>query len=68
MDKFWELLGESVIAQSAISYTLVATTCYMFAAGRDVPVLLGGMTMLVLGFYFGQKTQQALNRRMSKEK
>lgn len=68
MDKFWELLGESIIAQSAIAYTLVATSCYVFAVDREVPVLLGSMTMLVLGFYFGQKTQQILSRRMNEGK
>jgi len=60
MVKFWELLQESVIVQALITLALVITTCYLVATGRDVPELLSTSLMLVLGFYFGSKTQQAI--------
>jgi len=61
MQKFWELLQESVIVQAIITLALVATACYMVATGQDVPELLSTALMLVLGFYFGSKTQQAIS-------
>jgi len=60
VDKFWQLLQESVIVQALITLTLVATVCYMVATGQDIPELLSTALMLVLGFYFGSKTQQAI--------
>jgi len=62
MDKFWELLQESVIVQAAITLCLVVTTCYLVATGQAVPELLSTSLMLVLGFYFGSKVQRHIER------
>lgn len=62
MDKFWQLFQESVIVQALITLALVATFCYMLATGQTVPELLSTAMMLVLGFYFGSKTQQAITK------
>jgi len=66
MDKFWDLLRESVIVQSTVTLILVITLCVMFATGRPVPDLLAGITLLVFGFWFGSKTQLFLDRSKSK--
>ena len=66
MDKFLDLLRESVIVQAAITLCLVVTVCYLTATGQEIPELLSTALMLVLGFYFGSKVQQqihALQRR-----
>jgi len=63
VDKFWQLLQESVIVQALITLALVATTCYLVATGREVPESLSTSLMLVLGFYFGSKTQQVISAR-----
>jgi len=60
MQKFWELLQESVIVQAIITLALVITVCYMVASGQEVPELLSTALMLVLGFYFGSKTQRVI--------
>lgn len=63
MSKFWKLFQESVIVQACITLMLVATACYLIATGKEVPELLSTALMLVLGFYFGSKVQQVVNRR-----
>jgi len=62
MNKFLDLLRESVIVQSTVTLALVITLCVMFATGRPVPDLLAQITLLVIGFWFGSKTQLFLNR------
>lgn len=60
MSKFWELLEESVLIQGLVTLGVVYTTMYMMATGQEMPDLLTAIVTLVLGFYFGQKSQQAL--------
>lgn len=64
MDRFWKLFEESVIVQALITLALVTVVCYLFATGRPIPELLSSALMLVLGFYFGSKTQQTIDKRM----
>jgi len=66
MNKFLDLLRESVIVQSTVTLALVITLCVMFATERPVPDLLAQITLLVIGFWFGSKTQLFLNRSKSK--
>jgi hypothetical protein len=60
MIKFWELLQESVIIQGVVTLVLVVTLCTMFITGKPIPELLGAITTLVLGFWFGTKSQRAI--------
>ena len=62
MDKFWELLKESVLVQGIITLVLLSVISYLTIAGKPVPELLGSALMLVLGFYFGTKSQSAIDR------
>jgi len=63
MAKFWSLFEESVIVQACITLALVVTTCYLVATGQEIPELLSTALMLVLGFYFGTKVQNQINKR-----
>ena len=60
MSKFWELFAESIIVQSFITTLLVIGVLYMWLTGREVPSDLVSAMMLVLGFWFGSKTQHAM--------
>ena len=60
MSKFWELFAESIIVQSFITTLLVTGVLFMWVTGREVPPDLVSATMLVLGFWFGSKTQHAM--------
>jgi len=62
MDQFWQLLKDSVIIQGTVTVILVGTTCYLYATGAPVPESLLAMDGLALGFFFGAKVQQALNK------
>jgi len=62
MDEFWRLLEESVILQALITVVLIGTICYLYITGREVPQPLVDMALLILGYYFGSKTQQFISR------
>jgi xanthosine utilization system XapX-like protein len=59
---FWDLFRESVIVQSVIAFILVGAIVYLALVQAPIPDILVNATMLVLGFYFGSKTQQAITR------
>lgn len=68
MDKFLQLLEESVIVQACITLLVVATWCVMVATGQTPPDALTQVVLLVLGFYFGSKAQQTINSRTRSSK
>lgn len=63
MQRFWDLLTQSVIVQGLITCAFVGTTCYLWATGQPVPQELWTANTVVLGFFFGAKTQQIVSRR-----
>lgn len=62
MEKFWQLLEDSVITQSVLTISVWAAILYLCVAGRDVPALLADGGWAILGFWFGAKSQQAVAR------
>lgn len=60
MSEFWILFRESVIVQSLITLILVLGIVYMFVTGMPVPDQLLDILYLVLGFWFGAKTQKMI--------
>ena len=65
MNKFWELFGQSVIVQALVTLAMVITICYMYVSNQEVPESLVLAFGTVLGFYFGSKSQNTIQR-MSK--
>ena len=63
MQDFWSLFKESVIIQAIVALVLLTTICYMYATKQEVPGELINFFAVVLGFYFGSKTQAAIQRR-----
>lgn len=57
--KFWELMADSTITQSTITLLLVGADVYLVIAARPIPDNLFNATMIVLGFWFGQKLNYA---------
>lgn len=57
---FWKLLKDSVIVQASVTLIVVCAIVYLYVSGQTVPPELINITMLILGFYFGGKTQQKL--------
>lgn len=58
MDRFWDLLQESVVVSGLVALVLVGTCCYLWVKGQPVPELLEAALMMVLGFFFGVKVEK----------
>lgn len=67
MATFWELVQQSVIVQSIITLVLIGTVAYLYVTGQEVPRDLMGLTVVVLGFWFGSKSQGAVNNHQAKK-
>lgn len=67
MTKFWELFRSSVVLQFTLALLVSATICALYLLGRAVPDQLIGAWMLILGFVFGQKVQQSVNKKEKDE-
>lgn len=65
MNKFWDLFKTSVVLQFTLAVVITLTICALYLLGRDVPTELTGAWLVVLGFIFGQKTQQTIDRHNS---
>lgn len=63
MDRLWDLLERNVLVSSGIALALVITMCYCGIKGIVMPEILTGATWLVLGYFFGAKTQGIVNRK-----
>jgi len=59
MDKFWELLGESVIFQGVLVLLVWGAIVYLSVVGKEVPDILTQGGALIVGFFFGAKQQVA---------
>jgi len=57
MDTFWELLKDSIIIQSLVTLILTVAITYMYVTGMMVPDTLVNLLMIVVGYWFGSKTQ-----------
>ena len=57
METFWTLFKESVIIQALMALVLLGTICYLCIIQVPVPDLISQSFILILGFYFGAKTQ-----------
>ena len=57
-DQFWKLLEQSTIVSGIISLSLTGTACYLWATGQALPQELYISLGLVLGFFFGAKSQK----------
>jgi hypothetical protein len=62
MEKFWTLLQESTIVQGILTLGVVGVWGYLLFAGQPIPAELNQIVGLVIGFYFGGKFVQAVER------
>jgi hypothetical protein len=60
MNKFIDLLAESVIIQGILTLAVVGTWLYMLATSVPVPDTLNNILGIVVGFYFGGKVSLAI--------
>ena len=62
MSRFWELLQQSIIVQSAITIGLVATACAIWLQGQNLPQDLQQIMTIVVAYWMGTKAQHAIER------
>jgi len=55
---FWRLLEQSVLISGALALSLTVTACYMWASGRAVPQELYAVLGVIVGFFFGARSQK----------
>jgi uncharacterized membrane protein YfcA len=60
MKTFWDLFAESVIIQGILALVTVGAIIGLLFMGREVPKELWALAGIIIGFYFGAKTQQAV--------
>jgi len=66
MDKLLDLIRESVIIQGILTLGLVGAAIGMMLQGREVPRDLWSLVVLVVGFYFGSKVENAKMRKLGR--
>ena len=57
---FWTLLRESAVVRTTITVLLLATVIILVVQGQPVPDSVDRSMMLILGFYFGTKSNAAV--------
>jgi len=62
MDKFLDLFKESYIIQGTVTLIFCATIVGLLILERQVPDYLINFVAVILGFYFGSKTQSRINK------
>jgi hypothetical protein len=60
-----DLLKTSTLLQAILTLVLLGVISYMFLKGMPVPELLTNSFLLIMGYYFGSKSQQAIERTLS---
>ena len=60
---FYQLFKENTIIQAVMALALGATLCYLAIVGREPPDYLVTAFMLILGFFFGSKSQAHIDRK-----
>jgi len=63
MEKFWELVKESVILQGIVTLLLLSVACYLWAIQAEVPEPLVHLLELIVGFWLGSKVQNVVMRK-----
>jgi hypothetical protein len=62
MKMFWELFSESLIIQGVLAIMFSVVVCAMYLMGMAVPQELIALISLILGYFFGAKTQVAAQK------
>jgi uncharacterized membrane protein len=60
MRTFWQLFAESVIIQGLLAMLTIGAIIGLLFLGKEVPKELWALAGIIIGFYFGAKTQQAV--------
>lgn len=62
-DKLIELLRDSTLIQGSIALVCVFGIVYLWVTAKPVNDQLINIVMMILGYYFGTKTQQRIQKK-----
>lgn len=62
MQRFFDLLEESVIVQSMITLIVVSGITYLATTNQPIPEILAQIGFLVVGYWFGTKQNVAIRK------
>jgi len=68
VNRFWDLLEQSVIVSGTIALGFMLTVCYLACTGQEIPDTLASAAMIILGYFFGAKAQATGTRALDKRK
>ena len=57
MYRFWDLLEKSTLVSGVIAVGIVAAIIYLACTSQPIPDILGNSALIIIGFFFGAKTQ-----------
>ena len=57
MDRFWTLLEKSTLVSGTIALGVVGAIIYLACTNQPIPDLLSNAALIIIGFFFGAKTQ-----------
>ena len=59
VDRLLTMLEKSTLVSGFIALGITATIIYLSCTGQPIPDLLGNSALIIIGFFFGAKTQAA---------
>lgn len=62
MNTFIDLLKSSSLIQGTITLVCILVMAFLIVTGKPVPDILANLVVMILGYYFGTKTQQLANK------
>lgn len=63
-DKLIDLLKTSTILQALMTISLLGVMSYKLIVNEPIPDILTNAFLVILGFYFGSKSQQVIDQRL----
>jgi len=62
MEKFWQLLEDSVIIQAVLTLGVWTAIIVLVVIGREIPDILSAGGYTILGFWFGSKAAAQVSK------
>lgn len=60
MNKFFDLLQESVIMQATLTVLIWGAIIYLIVTHQEVPEILASAGLVIFGYFFGQKQSSSV--------
>jgi len=62
VNKFWDLLRESVIIQGTITLGIIGAVVYLAVTAQPIPEIVEKLSLLIVGYFMGAKPAAQINK------